>query len=70
MTKALVTKELQRQHEVIESSHAIITHLKVLYESQNRVVRYNTVGELFACKMVDGSSVNEHCFNMIRNIHA
>ncbi|MDF3573042.1 hypothetical protein, partial [Enterobacter cloacae] len=65
-----ITNELQRQHEVIDSSHAIITHLKELYESQNRVVRYNTVGELFACKMVEGTSVNEHCLKMIRNIHA
>ncbi|WP_222273057.1 zinc finger domain-containing protein [Modestobacter marinus] len=67
---ASMTNELQRQHEVIDSSHAIITHLKELYESQNRVVRYNTVGELFACKMVEGTSVNEHCLKMIRNIHA
>jgi hypothetical protein len=67
---ASMSPELQRQRENMDA-HAMIMHLKELFEWTNKTKRYEYSKELFyckmlfCCKMTKGSSVNTHVLKMI-----
>ena len=59
-----MSKELQRQHENLDSS-SIMLRLKELYAAPDRRVRYEISKELFGAKMKEGDSVQIHVLKMI-----
>ena len=59
-----MSKELQRQHENLDSS-SIMLRLKELYAEHDRAMRYEISKELFGAKMKEDESVQIHVLKMI-----
>ena len=65
---ALMSNELQHQHENMKTVRAMITHLQELYDEQNQTVYYEVSKKLFNTKIHDGQSIHDHCLTMIKDL--
>ncbi|MCR4790616.1 MAG: DDE-type integrase/transposase/recombinase, partial [Treponemataceae bacterium] len=61
---ASMNNELQRQHDSMDT-HSILLNLKELYGEQSRTARYEISKQLFRARMIEGSSVQDHCLKVI-----
>jgi len=59
-----ILPKLQRQHEYMDA-HIMIIHLKELFNKTYKTDRYEISKELFHCKKIESSSVNNHVLKMI-----
>ncbi|KAL6518344.1 hypothetical protein OROMI_034045 [Orobanche minor] len=63
-----MTNELQRAHEKMTSSRAILAHLAELYGEHSRTARYEISKQLFGARMKEGEKVGDHVLKMISMI--
>ncbi len=65
---ASMTNKLQNQHEKMQTSTEILSHLQELFGENSRMARYEISKQLFRMKMHEGQDVGEHVHVMIRLI--
>ncbi|KAJ9141315.1 hypothetical protein P3X46_031863 [Hevea brasiliensis] len=65
---ASMTNQLQKQHEKMQTSSEILSHLQELFGENSRLARYEISKQLFRMKMHEGQDVGEHVHTMIRLI--
>src|SRR6266498_4155901 len=61
---AIMNSELQKQLKNM-MAFDIVVQLKILFQAQARVERYEMTKALHECKMAEGASVNSHVIKMI-----
>jgi hypothetical protein len=61
---ATMFPNLQKQYEHVDA-YTMILGLREIFENQARTERYNISKALFACKLVEGSSVSPHVIKMM-----
>ncbi|KAJ1275702.1 hypothetical protein BS78_05G156200 [Paspalum vaginatum] len=69
LTLATMSPELQKQYEDSDAFN-MIEGLRGMFESQERVERYNTSKALFGSKLAEGSPVSPHVIKMIGHMKA
>jgi hypothetical protein len=60
---ATMTSELQKQYENMESAFEIIKNLKVMFQEQAAIERYNTITAIFNCRMGNDDPVSPHVYH-------
>ncbi|XP_058008225.1 uncharacterized protein LOC131182887 [Hevea brasiliensis] len=65
---ASMTNQLQKQHEKMQTSSEILSHLQELFGENSRLARYEISKQLFRMKMHEGQDVREHVYTMIQLI--
>ncbi|XP_057994341.1 uncharacterized protein LOC131174602 [Hevea brasiliensis] len=65
---ASMTNQLQKQHEKMQTSSEILSHLQELFSENSRLARYKISKQLFKMKIHEGQDVGEHVQTMIRLI--
>ena len=53
----------------VELALDIMLSLKEMFDEQGRSARQETMRQIYNTKMVEGTSVTEHCFRMISNLN-
>ena len=57
--------DLQKQlMDLNLDAYAMINHLKEMFQENARIERYNTIRDLFSCKMSAGTAVSPHILKM------
>ncbi|XP_057999077.1 uncharacterized protein LOC131177916 [Hevea brasiliensis] len=62
---ASMTNQLQKQHEKMQTSFEILSHLQEMFGENSRLARYEISKLLFRMKMHEGQDVAEHVHIMI-----
>ena len=53
----------------VELASDIMLSLKEMFDEQGRSARQKTIRQIYNTKMVEGTSVREHCLRMIFNLN-
>ena len=53
----------------VELASDIMLSLKEMFDEQGRSARQETIRQIYNTKMVEGTSVREHCLRMIFNLN-
>jgi hypothetical protein len=61
---ATMSSDLQKQYEHVDA-YTIIQGLRGMFENQAMADRYNISKALFACKLIEGSSISLHVIKMM-----
>ena len=64
---ASISNVLQHQMQDVELASDIMLSLKEMFDEQGRSARQETIRQIYNTKMVEGTSVREHCLRMIFN---
>ena len=66
---ASISNGLHHQMQDVELALDIMLSLKEMFGEQGRSTRQETMRKIYNTKMVEGSSVREHCLTMISNLN-
>ena len=66
---ASISNVLHQQLQDVELTLDIMLSLKEMFGEQGRSARQETMRKIYNTKMVEGSSVREHCLTMISNLN-
>ena len=64
-----ISNVLQHQMQDVELASDIMLSLKEMFGEQSRSARQETMRQIYNTKMVEGTSVREHCLKMISNLN-
>ena len=66
---ASISNVLQHQMQDEELASNIMLSLKEMFSEQDHSARQETMRQIYNTKMVEGTSVREHCLKMISNLN-
>ena len=66
---ASISNVLQHQRQDVELALDIMLSLKEMFGEQGHSARQETMRQIYNTKMVEGTSVREHCLRMISNLN-
>ena len=66
---ASISNVLQHQMQDIELVSDIMLSLKEMFDEQSHSARQDTMRQIYNTKMTEGTSVREHCLQMISNLN-
>ena len=66
---ASISNILQHQMQDVELASDIMLNLKEMFGEQGRSARQETMRQIYNTKMAEGTSVREHCLQMISNLN-
>ena len=64
---ASISNVLQHQMQDVELASDIMLSLKEMFDEQGHSARQETMRQIYNTKMVEGTSMREHCLRMIFN---
>ena len=65
---ASISNVLQHQMQDVELASNIVLSLKEMFGEQGYFARQENIRQIYNTKMVEGTSVREHCLKMISNL--
>ena len=66
---AYISNVLQHQMQDVGLASDIMLSLKEMFGELSRSARQETIRQIYNTKMVEGTSVREHCLRMISNLN-
>ena len=66
---ASISNVLQHQMQDVELALDIMLSLKEMFGEQGRFARQETMRQIYNTKMIEGTSVREHCLRMISHLN-
>ena len=66
---ASISNVLQHKMQDEELASNIMLSLKEMFSEQDHSARQETMRQIYNTKMVEGTSVREHCLKMISNLN-